>query len=402
MTVSEDWRIEIKAWLEANYPEALRGPTSADWVDVWGGSRQQYPVPAAKVWLERAASQGWIAPTWPAEYGGAGLSEGDARVLQQEMRTFGARAPIVRMNQGLTMLGPVLLEYGSEAQRLRFLPPIAGGEVRWCQGYSEPEAGSDLANVQTRAELIDGVYRVTGHKTWSSYAHLSDWIFCLVRTDRTASKQSGISFLLIELDNPRITIEPITLISGKSDFCEVFFDDIEVPVDQLVGIPGQGWTIAKRLLQHERAMLGSAGSGLSGGTSKRAGLSETARHLIGMDEKCLSDPVVRHRLARHLVDVAALKALGRLCADERRRDPHLPSVLKLVSTEVNMAREDLIAEMSGLSGAAWSGPNFDQAQLAQARGWLRSRANSIEGGTSEIQLNIIAKQGLGLIGGGSR
>ena len=390
------FRRTVRQWLESSYPPELRNLESTDQPAVWGGSKQEYPVAAARLWLDRMAAKGWVTPTWSVDHGGAGLTQPEADVLAEELRTAGMRPPLVRQNQGITMLGPVLREYGSEEQRRRFLPPIASGAVRWCQGFSEPGAGSDLANVRTRAERDGDVYRVTGHKIWSSYAHLSDWMFCLVRTDPDVPKQAGISFLLVALDDPAITVAPITLLSGKSDFCEVFLDDVRVPVDQRIGAPGQGWSIAKRLLEHERAMLGSAGNALAGGGGSRASLPEQALALGGTSGGRLHDPVLRHRLARHLADVASLKALTRRAADEHRRDPHLASILKLVSTELHMDRQDLLSELGGLEASAWAGPAFDESTLSRPKEWLRSRANSIEGGTSEIQLNIIAKHGLGL------
>lgn len=392
----EAFRKLVRRWLADHYPPELRdGPEQPP---VWGGSRQRYPNPAARRWLEAMAEQGWTVPTWPVEYGGAGLSHTEAMAIRDELRVADMRPPLVMQNQSITMLGPILLEYGSEEQRRRFLPQIARGEVRWCQGYSEPEAGSDLANIQTRGIRKGDVYVTTGHKIWSSYAHLSDWMFALVRTEPEASKHGGISFLLIDLNDPGITVEPITLLSGESDFCEVFLDEVHVPVDQLVGEPGQGWAIAKRLLEHERAMLGSAGGALAGGGTRRKSLPDQAADLVGLTAGRLRDPIARYRLARHLADVTALKSLTRLASDEQRRDAHLASLLKLVSTEIHMDRQDLLADMAGLLSAARSGDAFGEEDLQRARDWLRSRANSIEGGTSEIQLNLIAKHGLGLYG----
>ena len=390
------FRAEAAAWIESNCPPAMRGPMRPGEVAVWGGRRQEFPDRAACEWLQAMAGRGWTAPAWPKECGGAGLSREEAAVLAEELRRVGARSPIVRFAQAIALLGPILLEYGTPEQQRRFMPFIARGETRWCQGFSEPEAGSDLANIRTRAELRGDVYLVNGHKIWSSHAHLSDWIFCLVRTEPKAEKHEGISFLLIDLESPGVTVSPITLISGKSDFCEVFFSDVVVPADQLVGSPGQGWTIAKEVLHHERSLLGSAGSALAGGGSKRRTLVDIARDAAGQPDGPLADEVMRERIAAHLMDVRALKALTRRLSDEGRSDPAMPSMVKLVSTETFMIRQDLTLDLLGLDGVGWDGDAVPEAEGGIARDWLRSRANSIEGGTSEIQLNIIAKRALGL------
>jgi acyl-CoA dehydrogenase len=348
------------------------------------------------------AGRGWTVPEWPAEYGGAGLDREHARVLAEELRRIDARPPLARLNPGIQMLGPLLLEHGTPDQCRRFLPPIARGQTRWCQGYSEPGAGSDLASLRTRATCTEGGYLVNGHKIWSSYAHVSDWMFCLVRTD-TSHKQGGISFLLIDLESPGITVEPITLLSGRSDFCEVFLTDVQVPAENLVGKEGEGWTIAKRLLQHERSMLGSAGGGLSGAsTSGGVSLVDLVRDRLtqlGSDGDSTAAGALRTSFAKHTIRVRALKATTRRYAEEGRRDAALPSLLKLASTELNMDREDLAAEVTGWDGLVWDDDPAGTATpelRSKSRAWLRSRANSIEGGTSEIQLNIIAKHALHL------
>jgi alkylation response protein AidB-like acyl-CoA dehydrogenase len=313
-------------------------------------------------------------------------------VLREEMRRIGARQPLAELNTGIKMLAPILFAHGSEEQQRRFLPPIAHGKVRWCQGYSEPEAGSDLAALRTRAVLAGDHYVVNGHKIWSSYAHVSDWIFCLVRTGD--DKRGGISFLLIDLDSPGITVEPITLLSGRSDFCEVHFSDVAVPRNHLVGEQGGGWPIAKNLLAHERAMLGSAGGGLSGGGSRSASLASIVA--TALSDRGDESDVIADRFGAHFAELQALKATTTRYAQERRTDPAVPSVVKLVSTELNMKREDLMCDLLGLDAMTWDGDAATHDGTTRARAWLRSRANSIEGGTSEIQLNIIAKHGLGL------
>jgi alkylation response protein AidB-like acyl-CoA dehydrogenase len=359
------------------------------------GGRDEAHEGDVGAWLSAMSQRGWTVPTWPVECGGAGLDGAHARVLDQELKRIAARPPLAPLNPGVQMLGPLLLEHGTTQQQQRFLPAIARGEARWCQGYSEPSAGSDLASLRTRADKTETGYRVNGHKIWSSYAHVSDAMFALVRTS-DAHKQGGISFLLIDLRTPGITVEPITLISGRSDFCEVFLADVDVPAENLVGGEGEGWTIAKRLLQHERSMLGSAGGGLSGGSgSKGPSLADLVRARIGTRDGAGSE-VVRDRFAAHTIRLRALKATTQRYADDKRGDPAMSSLLKLASTELNMDREDLTAEVTGFDGLVWDDDRAPEGLHGKARAFLRSRANSIEGGTSEIQLNIIAKHALRL------
>lgn len=386
------FRQEAAQWVVANCPRSMTQPFPRG-ESAPGGGRRFFQEPSdARAWLQAMGQRGWVVPEWPADLGGAGLDRQRVKVLREELRRVGARPPLAELNTGIKMLAPILFAHGSDEQQHRFLPPIARGQVRWCQGYSEPEAGSDLASLRTRAVLTDDHYVVNGHKIWSSYAHMSDWIFCLVRTGD--DKRGGISFLLIELDSPGIAVEPITLLSGRSDFCEVHFSDVAVPQDQLVGEPGAGWPIAKALLSHERAMLGSAGGGLSGGGGRSASLADlvaTALRERGDDADGLTE-----RFGAHLAELHALKATTTRFAQERATDPAVPSIVKLVSTELNMKREDLMSDLLGLDAMAWDGDGATQDGSARARAWLRSRANSIEGGTSEVQLNIIAKHGLGL------
>jgi alkylation response protein AidB-like acyl-CoA dehydrogenase len=337
----------------------------SDWV--WGGRSPVFPSDDARLWLERMAARGWTAPTWPKEYGGGGLSDGEARELAEEMRRLGCRDPLKSF--GLWMLGPVLLEFGSEAQRRRHLPPIVRGEIRWCQGYSEPGAGSDLASLQTRAVLDGDHYVVSGQKIWTSHADRSDWMFCLVRTG--TAKHEGISFVLIDMETPGIRARPIRLISGASPFCETFFDEVRVPVENLVGQPGQGWTIAKFLLKHERALIARS---RDAATADEEPLEELARR-----HGVLSDPVLRDRITQSNLDFFCSRLL-------MKRDVPA-SMLKWYGTEMSKRRKDLKVLIAGFEA-------LEGGELTSE--WLRSRASSIEGGTSEIQLNIIARQYLGL------
>ncbi len=390
------FRSQTAAWLEANCPPEMRGPPSGDADMCWGGRRGRFASAAQQLWLERMIAQGWTAPEWPREYGGAGLDPQCARILREEMRRLDCRAPL--MSFGISMLGPALLRFGNEAQQRQHLLRIARGEIRWCQGYSEPGAGSDLAALATRAEDRGDHFLVNGQKIWTSYADLSDWIFCLVRTDTTVPKHRGISFLLIDMDGPGVTARPIRLISGKSPFCETFFENVRVPKENLVGSPGGGWEIAKYLLTHERESIGSMDLLPQGATP----LHELAVRGIGREHGRLADDLLRAELARWQVDSLAFGlTLERLRAEAAGGQGlgAFSSVLKYYGTELNKRREDLAMSIAGMGGLLWPDTADGASGTGEtARAWLRSKGNSIEGGTSEIQLNIIAKHLLGLPG----
>lgn len=391
----EAFRSEVRAWLADNCPPSMRSPAREN-EQVWGGRNAVYPSDDARLWLERMVGRGWTCPTWPVEYGGAGLDARQNRVLQQELRAINARAPL--MSYGATMLGPAMLECANEEQKREHLPRIARGEIRWCQGYSEPNAGSDLANVQTFAEDRGDHYLVNGSKIWTSQAHLADWIFCLVRTDRSVAKQQGISFLLIDLASPGVTVTPITLISGASVFCQTFFDNVEVPKINRIGEENAGWPVAKRLLRHERNMVsGIGGASALGGRGRR--LHELAKRSVGEVDGRIADPVLRDRVTAHNMNDSAFQLTLARAAEQARAGepgPDLSSMFKYYGTEQNQRKYELMLEIMGMSALGWSGDSFDEAELKTARQWLRSKANSIEGGTSEIQLNIIAKRVLNL------
>lgn len=392
----EHFRSLTAAWLEANCPAEMRAPASSDEDVYWGGRRVRFVSAAQRLWLERMISQGWTVPEWPREYGGAGLDKEHARALREEMHRLDCRAPLTSF--GISMLGPALLRFGSETQRRQHLPSIARGEIRWCQGYSEPGSGSDLASLATRAEDRGDHYLVNGRKIWTSYADQSDWIFCLVRTDATAEKHRGIGFLLIDMNGPGVTTRPIRLISGKSPFCETFFENVPVPKENLVGSPGGGWEIAKYLLTHERESIGSMDLLTQGATA----LHELAVRSIGLEHGRLADDLLRAELARWQVDSLAFRLTLERLREESADGQGLgasSSVLKYYGTELNKRREDLAMSIAGVRGLLWGDAAQDAARIgATARAWLRSKGNSIEGGTSEIQLNIIAKHLLGLPG----
>ncbi len=382
-----DFRAEIRAWLEASCPPSMRTPAKPG-EDVWGGRRRSFASDDARLWFERAVARGFTVPTWPVEYGGAGLTREQARILDEEQRALGCRLPLVSF--GIWMLAPVLFEFASDAQKAEFLPPIARGEIRWCQGYSEPGSGSDLASLSTRAVRVGDEYIVDGAKVWTSHADLADWMFCLVRTDPEAPKHDGISFLLIDMASPGITTRPIQLISGSSPFCETRFDGVRVPARNLVGREGGGWQIAKKLLEHERSII----------SVMRDRVSEETEDLPAMYRRLgAGDPALRERVIQAELDFLC----NRLTLERTReataagRGPGAASsMFKLHATELNKRRKQLRVELAGYQGLGWEGPGFSPEELQLTREWLRSRASSIEGGTSEIQLNIIAKRVLGL------
>jgi alkylation response protein AidB-like acyl-CoA dehydrogenase len=388
------FRANTRAWLEENCPPVMRTFMPEN-EQVGGGKRARLVRPEQKQWLDRMAAKGWTAPTWPAQYGGGGLSNDEATVLEEEMQDLGCRAPLRSM--GLSMLGPVLLEYGTEEQRQTHILPIIRGEIRWCQGYSEPEAGSDLASLRTRAVLQGEHFLVNGHKIWTSGAHQSDWIFCLVRTDPAAKKHEGISFLLIDMDDPGVRPQPIRLISGASVFCETFFENVQVPVTNLVGPLNKGWTIAKRLLEHERKGIGGIAS--RNAAKFEISVETIAKQFAGEHEGRIADPILRDRVAAYSMDMHAFQLTRRRAAEEAEAGAPpgpLSAMFKLQATELNKRRYEMLLEAEGFQGLGWEGDGFTPDELRFTREWLRSKANTIEGGTSEVQLNIIAKRVLGL------
>ena len=393
MSDLDTFRSETRAWLEANCPAEMRTSIRHDDDVCWGGRKAKLSD-AQRQWLDAMGAKGWTVPEWPKQYGGGGLSKDEAKVLADEMRAIKARSPLSSF--GIWMLGPALLKYGNEEQKLEHLPRIARGEIRWCQGYSEPGAGSDLASLRTSAVLDGDEYVVNGSKVWTSYADKADWIFCLVRTDATAAKHLGISFLLFDMASPGVSTSPIKLISGASPFCQTFFDNVRVPAKNLMGTPGKGWDIAKYLLTHEREMIG--GSDSTGG-GMRDGVSQIAKRQIGLDAAILADTGLRTDIVRHEMNAWAFALTMERVKDEAKAGQGvgaLSSMLKYYGTELNKERLQLLMSINGSDGLAWEGPTQGEGDLA--RNWLRTRANSIEGGTSEINLNIIAKRVLELPG----
>jgi alkylation response protein AidB-like acyl-CoA dehydrogenase len=384
------FRADARSWLEANFPPFLKGKG--------GMMMQEGGGPAgddAKLWQKRMGEKGWGTPTWPLAYGGGGLSPAETKVLQQEMNRIGAWNPIGGM--GTMMFGPTLLEYGSEEQKQRHIPSIVNGAIRWCQGFSEPGAGSDLASLQTKCEDKGDHFLVNGQKVWTSGAQWADWCFCLVRTDPT-NKHEGISFLLIDMKTPGIEVRPIQLISGNSPFCETFFTDVKVPKENLVGQLNHGWTIAKRLLNFERASLsgGGGGAGMFGGS-----VGDLAKKYVGTDEAGrIDDPDLRSRITQHQMEARAfMLTLMRAAAEAKAGNgPSAAiSIMKNAGSKVSQDRAELTLEIMGQQGLGWEGEGFQADEISAVRTWLGGKAFTIFGGSYEIQNNIISKRVLGLL-----
>jgi alkylation response protein AidB-like acyl-CoA dehydrogenase len=390
----EKFRRETRDWLAKNAPPNMYEPVASAEDLCWGGRKTVYPDPQVKQWLDVMGERGWTAPTWPREYGGGGLDRAETRALTQEMGALGLRQPLVGF--GLSMIGPLLLQEGSEELKRTHIPPIVRGEIRWCQGYSEPGSGSDLASLQTRAVVDGDFFLVNGHKVWTSYADKADWMFLLVRTDPQAEKHQGITFLLMDMASSGVSVRPIRLISGASPFCETFIQDVRVPRANVVGRVNGGWAVAKALLGHERTMIASMGTDR---TSPSDSLVDLAQRYLGSDGEQIADPLVRDRVAQTEMDRKCFEltmARSRDGAKAGQRPGPETSIFKLYGTELNQRRRELMVQIAGPQALGWEGDGFAADELRLTRDWLRSRGNSIEGGTSEVQLNIIAKRVLGL------
>jgi alkylation response protein AidB-like acyl-CoA dehydrogenase len=386
----DTFRKEARSWLDANCPESMR-QGSVHFEDAF----EVYDTDDARLWLDRAAERGWTAPMWPSEYGGGGLSPQEGTVLRQEMAALKVLPPSTGM--GLSMIGPTLLEYGTDEQKQRHLPRITSGEVHWCQGYSEPGSGSDLASLRTKAVADGDHYVINGQKIWTSGADHADWMFCLVRTDPDAAKHDGISFVLLPMDQPGVTVKPIPLISGSSPFCETFFDNALASKEDLVGELNKGWTVAKRLLQYERS-----GTGEAPGPKAKKRLNPYARlakETIGEDGGKIADPIVRGEILRHVIQEKSMQLTGQRVTEESKSSGApgaATSIFKYVGSTLAKNGSELKSTLRGTQGIGWDGNGFSDVELESTRGWLRDRAVTIYGGTNEVQLNIIAKRVLGL------
>ena len=385
----EAFRGEARAWLEANFPPSLKGKGLAVLTDEGGA-----PAADMVTWRKAMGQKGWATPTWPTQYGGGGLSQKLARVLQQEMDRVGAFNPLA-FGMGITMIGPTILDYGTEEQKQRHIPPIVRGEVRWCVGYSEPGAGSDLASLQTKCVDAGDHFVINGQKVWTSGAQWSHWCGALVRTDPSVPKHDGISFMLVNMRQPAVETRLIKLVSGDSPFCETFFTDARAEKNDLLGELNKGWTVGKRLLQHERASQTGASMG-----GRSTPLQDIAKRYMGADDKGrIADSDLRNRVTRHLMDAKAhgLTVARAMAEAKGNATPgNAPSVLKNSATAVAQTRAELTLEIMGHQGVGWEGDGFTSEEVQSVRGWLAGKAMSIYGGSFEIQNNIISKRILGL------
>ena len=374
MSDPDAFRAEVRAWLEANCPPEMRQPVRDEDDVCWGGRNFKFKNPAQKAWLEACVAKGYTVPDWPAAYGGAGMSPAEAKIWREEMQRIGARPPLSSF--GIWMLGPALLKFGTEEQKIHYLGQVARGEIRWCQGYSEPGSGSDLVSLQTFGEDKGDHWVVNGQKIWTSYAD-------------KANKYQGISFLLFDMASPGVSTKPILLISGNSPFCETFFDNVSVPKEQIVGELNRGWDVAKYLLGHEREMISGAGGG-----DRMNTIGAILSRNSGVE-----DPLLRADLAMFDVDALAYGAMGEKFLDEvkvGKGHPAGSNMMKYAGTELNKRRHELLMAAGGSAALEWDSAGSNGG--TRARGWLRTNANSIEGGTSEVMLNVIAKRILDLPG----
>ena len=375
----EEFRQEIRSWLEEILPAELRV-----------GNRRDLPGEKLGQWINALADRGWITPAWPTEYGGGGLDREHTVALMSELRAV--RAPTIG-SFGTSMLGPTLLEFGTEEQKLEFLPPISRHEIKWCQGYSEPGAGSDLASLQTRAVREGDEYVITGQKIWTTGADKADWIFCLVRTDPDAPKHEGISFILFPMHQPGVEVAPLQLIDGTAHFSQVFLDGARAKVEHVIGPVNGGWTVAKRLLQHERSTDGGSEGGLSGASKEK--LVDLVKREVGLENGILADPMIRQRLAAQELEARALSLTMRRAGEEVRAgqvERDIGSLGKFRWANMVKSEQDIAMMAHGTQGLGWDGPGFEGSQLERTRAWLTTRADSIWGGTNEVQLNVIAKR----------
>jgi alkylation response protein AidB-like acyl-CoA dehydrogenase len=370
----EAFRLVVREWIEGNYPREIRNPI------------KRLHFRENRPWYMALSRKGWLAPGWPRRYGGMGLSSAKQLIMVEEFERFGC----ARLNDhGVTMLGPLLIQYGTEEQRAYFLPKILSGEHIWCQGYSEPGSGSDLASLSTEAVLDGDQWIVNGQKTWTTLANDANWIFLLVRTDKTAKKQEGISFLLVPMDASGVTVRPILNLEMHDEFCETFFDNVRVPRENLVGKVNQGWTMAKTLLGFERIFLGSPRQ-----ASYALARLKTLANYVGLS----GDPVFEDRYAQCALDLADHNALFERFVARLRRGEQLGadvSLLKISQSELFGRITEFMLEIAG-ENSGLAGPIEANSDLNPAGQFLQARPSTIYGGSSEIQRNIIAKSVLGL------
>jgi len=398
MTEAETFRAELAELLDRELPRRL-GELPPATAEYSGGRRPELPHPNSKRYCELMAERGLTAPTWPNEYGGGGLDKEQAKIVVAELRRL--RLPLPLVGFGMSMIGPTLLQFGTDEQKREHLPKIVRGEIRWAQGYSEPNAGSDLASLQASARITGEEIVINGQKIWTSYADKADWMFGIFRTDTGGKKQEGITFLLLDMAQPGVEVRPIKLISGASPFCETFSTDAHARTKDIIHGVGNGWTVAKALLGHERTMIGDVFGAGSRARQAIAGnpLAEVGREYLGERDGQIADPVLRDRLAQVAMDERCFALTMQRSADAAKAG-HKPgpesAIFKIYGSELHQRRHELMLALRGPQCLGWEGDGFDDAELAQTREWLFSRGITIAGGTSEIQLNIIAKHVLGL------
>ncbi len=381
------FRDEVRAWLQANLPDDLREKVA---------NYQELAKDDLIRWHKILAQKGWVAPEWPVEWGGKDWTVVQRYIFEEECGFAGCPP---RMPFGLTMCAPVLFRFGTEAQKKRFLPRIYNGDDFWCQGYSEPGSGSDLASLKTSAVREGDYYIVNGQKIWTTLAQFADWIFCLVRTDpNTGKKQEGISFLLIDMKTPGITIRPLILMDGRHEVNEVFFDDVKVPAENLVHKEGDGWTVAKYLLGYERMNTGQVGASKRELTKLKALASQQMKD----GKPLIDDPRFRDKLSRVEVELMALEITNLRFLDQLRsgRAPGAEvSLLKIRGTEIQQALTELMVQAVGPLAQPFKpveAMDLDQFTAALMPRYCNYRKTTIYAGSNEIQRNIIAKMSLGL------
>jgi alkylation response protein AidB-like acyl-CoA dehydrogenase len=378
----EAYRQEVRAWLEASVPVWWRNP------EVGEDDEDQFE--RLRTWHQKLYDAGYVGASWPKEYGGAGRTQVENAILQEEMVKM--QAPPTVNGLGIGLCGPALIHHGTDAQRARFLRPMLRAEEMWCQGYSEPGAGSDLANVQTRAIRKGDRYVVNGQKIWTSQAHRADWNFCLVRTDPEAPKHGGIGFLLIDMKTPGIEVQPILQINGQRGFSQVFYQDVEVPAENMVGSPTEGWRVANTVLGYERG---------AGTLSRSAGFERTLRDLIALarERGRTRDPLVRQALAQHAIEVEILRLHGlRQLTALARGERHGPesSIQKVYYSELDQRLTRTGNDLLGPYGQLWRETRRAPEEGRWGSREISARAGSIYSGTNQIQRNIISERVLGL------
>lgn len=396
MDALEQFRLDTREWLAANCPASMRGPVANMEDHFWGGRNAKFTSPDQQAWFEAMRDKNWIAPNWPADYGGADLSTAQVAVLKEELSRIEARP--AHINLGIWMACPVIMEFGSEEQKLKYLPTTTRGEIRWCQGYSEPGAGSDLASLQTKAVRDGDDFIINGSKIWTSYADESDYIYCLVRTNPDAPKREGITFIVFDMETEGVTTQPIELTNGDSHFCQTFFDNVRVPVANVIGEIDKGWTVAKRVLELERAMMSDMEESAA---RHEDSPSKLAKEYIGVDGNGkIANAVLRDRIAQNEMNTSAFDStMSRVYEEFAASDPlagMAMMIAKYQGTEEDKRKYQLIMDILGNKALGWEGESYSEDELRMSKQHFLTYAHTIAGGTSEVQLNIIAKRVLGL------